>query len=66
MPSIKYNSDINFNPSLFEFIRFTPTKYEQKPVDYSLLAQSIATRENNMNNASKAKTDIDLSLCKIQ
>lgn len=63
MPEIPTMSlkTVQFNPTVF-----TPTQYEYKAADMSLLAQSLAQRETRMKEAAQGKSAIDRTLGELE
>lgn len=63
MPEIPIMSlkTVQFNPTVF-----TPTQYEYKATDTSLLAQSLAQREARMKEAAQSKSAIDRTLGELE
>lgn len=63
MPEIPTMSlkTVQFNPTVF-----TPTQYEYKAADMSLLAQSLAQKETRMKEAAQGKSAIDRTLGELE
>ena len=52
---------VQFNPTVF-----TPTQYEYKAADMSILERSLAQRETRMKEASQGKSAVDKSLGELE